>query len=131
MILDAIEFFSVARQRMDYLTTRHRLIAENVANADSPSYRTQDLLPFEKAVRAAASSAPRRTHELHLVGLRGPQSFRADRTADGWEKAPNDNNVVLEQEMLKANEVMGAHALVSNLYKKHVDMVRTAFSGRV
>jgi flagellar basal-body rod protein FlgB len=130
MILEGLTLIETAKQRIDYLNKRHNIVAENVANADTPGYRTQDLLPFEAALKSAASGTPARTHGAHLVGLNGPEGFKADRKAEGWEMAPAGNSVVLEQEMLKASEIQGAHALVSNLYKKHVDMMRMAVQSR-
>src|SRR3546814_8365621 len=59
MDLASLLLFSMLRGRLGYLTQRQKIIAENVANADTPGYRPHDLKPFsfEAQVKAAASGA--------------------------------------------------------------------------
>src|SRR5262249_51829008 len=43
---------------MDLLSARQKLVASNIANADTPGYRTQDL-NFHEEFQNATNSAPR------------------------------------------------------------------------
>ncbi|MEM1103650.1 MAG: flagellar biosynthesis protein FlgG [Pseudomonadota bacterium] len=130
MLVESVQLFQMIQTRMDYLTTRHKLIATNVANADAPDYQTQDLKPFEQAMRGASASAPTLTHASHLDKVAVSREYREDRTADGWELAPSGNNVVLEQEMIKANEIRGAFELSSRVMSKHLQMMTSALNTR-
>src|SRR5205085_1062488 len=56
MPLDDIPLFGMLRSRLGYLSERQRLIAQNVANADTPGYRPQDLRPFTVQMAQAAQS---------------------------------------------------------------------------
>src|SRR5262245_14833804 len=43
---------------LDLLSTRQKLAASNIANADTPGYRTQDL-DFQSELQSAPGNAPR------------------------------------------------------------------------
>jgi flagellar basal-body rod protein FlgB len=120
-------------KRMEWLGHRQTLIAENVANADTPKYTPRDLKAssFAKLLRgsAAATKAPARTHEAHLTSVSaGAASPAADRN-DLYEVSPSGNSVVLEQELMKMNEVQAQHSLMVNLYRKHVQMMKMVMRG--
>ncbi|GAK32328.1 MULTISPECIES: flagellar basal body protein [Iodidimonas] len=132
MLLDGIEVVRMAQMRLSYLSERHKLVASNVANADTPNFQTKDLKPFDQVIDKAFGMAmtTARTHADHLGPLAGEQRFALDRKADGWERAPAGNSVVLEQEMMKASQISGAYDLTSLIMGKTGDMMRTALSFR-
>ena len=45
MAITDLPLFSMLRTRMQWHQERQRLLAENVANADTPNYRPRDLAP--------------------------------------------------------------------------------------
>jgi flagellar basal-body rod protein FlgB len=51
-----IPILSMLRTRMQWHQERQRVLAENVANADTPNYRARDLGPpnFENALQTAS-----------------------------------------------------------------------------
>lgn len=131
MDLSSIGLFQLAGRRMEYLGSRHQVIAQNVANADTPGFQAKDLKPFDfQAAMARTGVAQAQTAAGHLEGLRQPAGFRADRQAGVYETAPAGNGVVLEEQMLKAAEVRQAYDLAANLFQKHVGMLRAAFTSR-
>ena len=46
------------------------------------------------------------------------------------ETSPNGNSVVLEEQMAKMGETGISHRLTTELYKKHLNMIRMAVGGR-
>src|SRR3954471_21691434 len=46
MNLDDIPLFSMLRSRLGYLNQRQQVVAQNIANADTPSYTPRDLSGF-------------------------------------------------------------------------------------
>lgn len=129
MDLSSIGLFKLASQRMDYLSARHRTIAENIANADTPGFRAKDLKPFDfQATLGQVSQV--RTDAGHLSPLREAAAFREDRRAPVYETAPDGNGVVLEEQMMKSAEVRQAYDLATNLFQKNVAMLRQAFTSR-
>ncbi len=63
MALTDIPIFSMLRTRLEWAQARQRVLAENVANADTPNFRPRDLAPpkFDSAsqVRRRRCSSPR------------------------------------------------------------------------
>ena len=59
-MLEDIAVFQVLKAKMDYSAERQRLIAQNVANADTPNYTPSDLSPFafDKSLQQAMTLAP-------------------------------------------------------------------------
>lgn len=68
MPISDIPTLSMRRTRMQWLQERRRLLAENVANADTPNYRARDLAPldFGYTLRTAAVSLAR-TEAGHIA----------------------------------------------------------------
>src|SRR5436305_8423387 len=52
-----IPIFAMLRSRMGYLSERQRVIAENVANADTPGFKPHDLKPFSFKARMASAAS--------------------------------------------------------------------------
>jgi flagellar basal-body rod protein FlgB len=48
---------SKLEQYLDVLSARQKLVARNIANADTPGYKTQDI-DFQSELNRAAGSAP-------------------------------------------------------------------------
>ncbi len=133
MILDGVMSVEVLRQRMDYLQTRQTLIAQNVANADTPGFQTRDLKAFGESFDNALARAQElaRTDGAHIARMPGAVGeAREDRRHEGWERAPDGNDVVLEQEMIKSHETRAAYEMSNLLIAKHASMTRMAFGGR-
>ena len=122
-------------RKMSWLSKRTDLLAENVANIDMPGYGARDLKPvsFREMVRSNRTNeaqAPRLTDTGHLAGTMPQQPFAAVEKADEFETALNGNNVGLEQQLVRLNETQMSYQMTLNLYKKHIDMIRTAIGRR-
>ena len=133
MDLSQYSLFRLAARRLDYLTQRQTVLAQNVANADTPGYQPHDLEPFERVLagerhNAAALAA---THPQHFSGVRGRSAGFAEGEMSGaYEVSPSGNAVVLEQQMLAVGETAMQHQLTSELYRQHMSMLRMAVTGR-
>ncbi len=117
-----IGIFSVAEQRLEWLEQRQSLLAQNIANADTPNYATRDLAPFA-AMLGQFDVAPTRTNPLHLAGLRSRGTATEPRP---YERSPDGNTVSIEQQMTKVADDEGSQALVGNLWKSYMGMFMTA-----
>lgn len=134
MDISAIGLFQAAAARLDYLAERHRLVAQNVVNANTPGYLSRDLAPFEAVMGGLRPVVPARTDALHLAGTRSAgaaaEQRRAGTWAGTWEVSPDGNGVSLEQEMIKASETRETYNLVTGIFQKNVAMLRAAWSTR-
>jgi len=118
----SIGIFDLAERRMAWLDRRAAVLAENIANADTPGWKSRDLKPFSAALDAAAVT-PLRTSPMHLAGT---VQDDAANPASAGERAPDGNTVRVDVEMTRLADTETAQALVSNLWKSYVGMFRTA-----
>jgi flagellar basal-body rod protein FlgB len=130
MDIAAIGLFQAAGSRLDYLAERHRLVAQNVVNANTPGYRSRDLAPFEAVMGGLKPVVTARTDAMHLAGSRSAGQVAEQRRAETWEVNPDGNGVSLEQEMIKASETRETYNLVTGIFQKNVAMLRAAWSSR-
>ena len=128
-----LNIFAVLGKRMDWLSQRQKVLAENIANADTPNYQPRDLNSgeFHRILRTQSPElTPSTTHAAHLRGTTvsgGPA--RVERQAKPWETSPSGNAVVIEEQLIKVSETQSDYNMVVNLYRKHMDMFRTALRG--
>ena len=92
---------------MDVLVARQKLVASNVANADTPGYQTLDV-DFQSELSDAAGGAP---HAIEVQGLR----------------VKNDgNNVSVDREARLLAENALRFQIASSLMRTQIQMVRSA-----
>ncbi len=122
--------FSAVKTRLNWLTQRQEVLAQNIANADTPRYRASDLktYDFREVVRRNNSQLNMVvTDDTHQPGRRKRiRDFSEQENRSPFETAPNGNSVVLEEQMAKVNETHSKHQLVTTLYKKHLGMIAAA-----
>ncbi|MDO9709346.1 flagellar basal body rod protein FlgB [Paracraurococcus lichenis] len=116
---------ALAERRLAWLDARQRVLAQNIANADTPGYRPRDLPDFARLVakQGAMAVALIRTDAQHIAPARDPRA-RIDRTAT--EASPNGNAVSLDREALKVADTDTAHALAIGLHRRWLGLFRTA-----
>ena len=113
---------ALAERRITWLEERQRVLAQNIANADTPGYRPRDIGDFRRSLAGAFGMA--RTSGRHLEGVGGPARARPDRAAG--DRAPNGNAVALDREALRVADTDTAHALAMGLYRSWIGLFRTA-----
>jgi len=124
------DIFAVLGKRLDWLSQRQQVLAENVANADTPNYVPRDLdeAEFGRILRNQLRPVdPTATHAAHLQGTaqRGGPAKSA-RQNDTYETSPSGNAVILEEQLIKVTKTQSDYQIIVNLYRKHMDMVRIA-----
>ena len=115
---------------------RQRVLAENVANSDTPKYRAHDLAPlkFEDPPLAGPSTVSAvsltRTADSHIAGVGLSESpFRAANTRD-FEVRPAGNAVNLEDEMMKVAANQMDFQTATALYTRSLNLIKTALGKR-
>jgi len=117
---------ALAERRIAWLDARQRVLAENIAHADTPGYRPRDLKPFAQLVASlGVGVALARTDARHLgpAGGRDPRSVADRRLPD---QAANGNGVSLDQQALKVADTDTAHALATALHRRYLVLFRAA-----
>lgn len=109
-----LAIFTIASQRNRWLAARSAAISANIANADTPGFRAQDVAPFEAALESAAIG-PTRTNVGHLIPS-GPGANRFDVIAreDSVHKH-SGNTVNIEAEMMQLGDVRSQHSMLAGV----------------
>lgn len=133
MDLHGIPLFSLISGRMSWLSARQSVLAENVANADTPNYVARDVRPvdFQELLASEQSTnglATTNARHIDIRGVRGGPFEQMDAFGEGG--TPTGNIVSLEQEMIKLSDTQLQYQTAANLYQKAVNMFRTALGGR-
>ncbi len=118
----------LAEDRLRWLDARQRVLAQNIANADTPGYQPRDVAPFREALARARPAAPLAlTDARHLPPTRGEAgSGRASPARTVAERTRDGNSVAIDREALKVAETDNQHALAMGLRRKYLDLFRTS-----
>lgn len=137
-MLGSIALMNGITEKMVYLQTRQRILAQNITNSDTPGYAAMDVKApdFRKSMARFTGHMPlvegqkismEKTSDAHVSHIqridRAPEGDRMRRT---YEIAPVKNSVSLEEQMMSASQTAVDYQLVTNLYNKNVDMIRSA-----
>jgi flagellar basal-body rod protein FlgB len=116
-----IGLFDLAERRLTWADQRQAVLAQNIANANTPGFKPHDLKPFATTLSDAATVAQVRTHPNHLAGTSGVTSPNevVDRT---HMQSPDGNAVALEEQLVKVADTETTHALVTTIYRKYLGM---------
>ena len=127
MPISDIPILSMLRTRMQWHQERQRVLAENVANADTPNYHARDLTPpdFSHQLRVATLSLDR-TSPLHITAQGGTGSAFAADSSGRYEVRPRGNSVTHEDEMLKVASNQMDYEAVTSLYTRSLALIKLA-----
>ena len=126
MNLQKQSLFQLAEQKMGYFGQRTKVLAQNIANSDTPNYRARDLKPVNFAQelnRSNRTVTMAATQANHLPPVTKPEAFRSI-NGRSYESTIAKNGVVLEEQMLKLGETQGEYEATTTLYRKYLDMVK-------
>ena len=114
---------ALAERRLHWLDARQRVLAQNMANLDTPGFRPSDLRPFAQTL-ARSQPGMARTNVAHGSGTGQASDVRPDRQL--VERTPDGNGVSVEDQALKVADTDTAHALALSLHRRFLTMFRTA-----
>jgi flagellar basal-body rod protein FlgB len=96
-----------------YSAERHALISRNIANANTPGFKAQDLRDFSEVYEQFSGSERDFSNVDATIERDGPMS-------------PNGNSVTLETELMHAAQAQMDHQLSVALYRSALTMLKTA-----
>jgi len=129
MPISNIPILSMLRTRMQWHQERQRVLAENVANADTPNFRPRDLVPpkFDRPAQAAAGVTLVRTAAAHIGGANGATATQFESGQDGRTQIrPAGNAVSLEEEMIKVAANQMDYQAATTVYARSLGLIKTA-----
>ena len=146
MTTSSLSLFNGVYTKMNYLSQSQKVIAQNIANADTPNYNAMEVKePSFKRILGETSSdrlplssgsvrqpGMKVTNGSHLdegglrVSTEGSKEYKEDGQRETYEVSPSNNAVVIEEQLLKAGEVAADHRLMTNIHEKYLNMLRAA-----
>jgi flagellar basal-body rod protein FlgB len=135
MAITDIPIFSMLRTRLQYSQERQRVLSENVANADTPSYRARDLTapkfpdPTQITPTTVSGVSLARTENGHMAQFGGTSTFSTDRR-NSYEVRPTGTAVNLEDEMIKVADNQMDYQAASALYTRSLGLLKVALGKR-
>lgn len=134
-----LTILGMARGLAAHAAQRQGLIAENVANADTRSYRARDLKAFSEVydgpggdpaakigVSAFAPAAARPGHEGYRERVSAANAAEAYEISKLDADSPNGNSVSLEDQMVRGAQAAADHQMALAVLKKSMDLLRMA-----
>jgi flagellar basal-body rod protein FlgB len=120
-----LNVFSLAHSLATHAGARQAVIAQNMANADTPGYQPRDLKPFAELQRPANLQAGlKATRENHLSSTGMGSIGQPEEIRGGVLRG--SNSVSIEDEMVKAVETQRQHDRAIAIYKSSLGILRTS-----
>ena len=130
MNLHNLDVFRISSQKMGWLSERQTVLAQNIANSDTPGYKAKDLrMPdFSSMLNSEKGIPVAKTAKGHLMGTVARSDFRIvnEKSRNVYEVNPNENAVVMEEQLMKVNDSNMNYKLVTNIYRKNLSMFKMA-----
>ena len=119
-MLTDLNLLQTASAMARHAAARQELVAENVANADTPGFKAKDIEPFSEAFarKGAAAGESRRA------------PFRTERIEQAGTASPNGNTVSIEDQIWRATAAKRQHETAVTLYAKTLSLLRSALGAR-
>lgn len=127
-----IPSFQMFSRAMEYNAQRQNVIAQNVANADTPKYKARDLeeADFSSAMRRAKPGLAMRGADAGVSIIAKPAKshgiYDAREERNPREVSPNGNSVVMEDQVFKMKKTVFNYKMAADLYKKQITLYNTA-----
>ncbi len=121
---------SALRFALDGLATRHRAIANNVANVDTPGFKGKEV-PFERQLQLALDRRQPvtlvRTDPQHLTafGSRGSEMAPEVVSTHNSTLRNDGNNVDIDREMVKLADTTIKYNAISHLMSTRLSLLRS------
>ena len=136
MTTENISLFKAIGAKMDYLNQRQKVIAQNIANADTPNYKPLDVkdADFRKTLsgilhedsHAVTPVTLETTNALHMPPVGEAPKGQEGKQKKVYEVAPVGNAIVMEEQLLSSNKTMADYNLMTSLYQKNIGMIKLA-----
>ncbi len=124
-MFENLDIFRMSAAMARHAGKQQAVVAQNVANADTPGYGAREMPDFKASyLPADTSGAQRATRTRHLhgstdgAGLPAVQDVRE-------QSSPNGNQISLETEILKSVDAKRQHDRALAIYKTSIAVLRS------
>ena len=124
--LGDVAIVEALRRQLTVAATKQAVAASNLANAETPGYKTREVR-FEDVLERGlgAASTPAATHPAHF---QVPESTIAVEDSAGLDPRRDGNNVELDRELLKMTAASGEFSQAQTALAAKFRLVRYAIN---
>jgi flagellar basal-body rod protein FlgB len=126
MSVGSIGLLSMLKTRMHWQQARQEVLAQDVANIDTPGFQPTDLKPLDFGGTGLGPGSVLRLVETDPQDL---QPVRDPATAAGFADTPMAPGTSLEDQLMQVSQNASEFRLVSALYSAGLGLIRTAAGG--
>jgi flagellar basal-body rod protein FlgB len=121
----SLPLFDLAERRLAWTDQRQEVLAQNIANVNTPNWQAKDVRPFAAALDSVSGVSLARTDTGHLAGTQdsGAQSLLTPAIA---VHEPDGNAVTLDEQLTKVADTATQQEIATTLYKKYLSMFSLA-----
>ena len=106
---------------------RQDVLAQNVANSDTPGYKGSELKPLDFSdTLAAIAPLQTATSDPAQFSVAGSGAAAIDGSQASFEVTPEGNGISVEDEMMKVTSNQMDYQMVTSLYTRSLQLIRTA-----
>ncbi len=126
--MEPIGIFAVASKQAEWLTVRQSVVADNIANVNTPDFKAQDITPFKEILNRQSSGA---TSDLSLATT-NPKHLSIEGSTpaginvseeDGLAVSASGNSVAIAHELIKSTEIRHNYEMNTGLVKALNSMI--------
>jgi flagellar basal-body rod protein FlgB len=131
-----VALFQAMAAKMRYLSQRQAVLSQNVANADTPNYRPNDLKKGDfGSMLGDLAGKPAKLRQvadnpMHMSPVNEAVKPKNQASKTVYEVEPSGNSVDLEEQMVKESKTTMDYNLMTSLYQKNMSMMRTALDAQ-
>ncbi|WP_341367481.1 FlgB family protein [Yoonia sp. BS5-3] len=122
----SLDLFQTAHAMARHAGARQTVVAQNIANADTPGYQAMQIASFQDAFDGTSQSAQMQaTRPGHFLNTDALQASAAYAPSEG-EPSPNGNTVSLEDELMNSIAISREHNRALSIYRHTMTILRTS-----
>ena len=125
--MQPMQLFNLAFRQNEWFAQRQSVISSNVANANTPGYKARDVESFDAAMSTSVPMAA--TNPDHFASAEHDAIRNQDNGPGQADVLVSGNDVNLEQEFLKSNDVMRGYTLNTQIMKTFDRMLQSVTKG--
>jgi len=126
--MQPVNLFDLASQQARWLSVRQSAVSGNIANVNTPAYRAVDVEPFQ-SVLENKTVVLATTQPGHFGVGAAKAAFSVKEIEKQDTNLPSKNSVVLEDELIKSNEVRRAFEMNTAVVKSFHRMLMMVSKG--
>jgi len=125
-----ISLFDLAAKQAEWLSVSQKIIAGNVANANTPGFKAREIVPFASILDGPAPLAMMQTNAAHMDVTQNPLEAMPVKKNSSLEVTHSGNTVILEEEMLRGSENAREMSLNTAIVKSFHQMMMATVQGK-